>query len=110
MTGKQKLEELIKAREKLVNVQNAGSTFKPTVVEGFAGGQPTASTSGGALKINTAESIKQLQGLDKQIAETRTTVEGFSRVTGQPQFLKLAGSFGDATKELRFFTKALIPW
>jgi len=105
---KQKLEELIKAREKLVNVQNAGSTFKPTVVEGFAAGQPTASAGGGALKINTAESIKQLQVLDKQIAESRTTVEGFSRVTSQPQFLKLAGSFGDATKELRFFTKALI--
>ena len=106
---KQKLEELIKAREKLVNVQNAGSTFKPTVVEGFAGGQPTASAGGGgAIKINTAESVKQLQVLDKQITETRTVVEGFSRVTGQPQFLKLAGSFGDATKELRFFTKALI--
>ena len=106
---KQKLEELIKAREKLVNVQNAGSTFKPTVVEGFAAGQPTASAGGGgAIKINTAESVKQLQVLDKQITETRTVVEGFSRVTGQPQFLKLSGSFGDATKELRFFTKALI--
>ena len=85
---KKKLEELIKAREKLVNVQNAGSTFKPTVVEGFAGGQPTASAGGGgAIKINTAESVKQLQVLDKQITETRTVVEGFSRVTGQPQFL-----------------------
>ena len=59
---KKKLEELIKAREKLVNVQNAGSTFKPTVVEGFASGQPTASAGGGgAIKINTAESVKQLQ-------------------------------------------------
>ena len=28
-------------------MQNAGSTFKPTVVEGFAGGQPTASAGGG---------------------------------------------------------------
>lgn len=107
---KKKLEELIKAREKLVNVQNAGSTFKPggstpPPIIGFAGG------NSGQLKTvgnDAAATSKQIEVLNKEIAQTTTVVEGFTRVTEQKSFLKLGGEAVDASMEFKTLQRALI--
>lgn len=106
---KQKLEELEKVK---IRVQNAGSSFQPgvaaqrTTVTGFGGGGATGGLSNISSQANMAE--KSVEELNEEIAKSRTIIEGFSRVTEQPQFLNVAGKVGDATAELKFFTKALI--
>lgn len=104
---RKKLEELIEARNKLQSVQNAGAA-KP--ISGFGrGNAPTSQAGAGAATgINTQASVQQLKVLDEKIETSRKVVEGFRRMTDQPQFLKMAGDIGDANKELRFFTKQLI--
>lgn len=103
----QKLKQLEAQR---VRVANAGSS--PI---GFRqGGNQAATVTGSAggdfkgFTLSANQSTEALQQLDKQITQSRVVVEGFRKVVDQPQFLKMAGSFGDANKELRFFTKALI--
>ena len=108
---KQKLEELEKAR---IRVQNAGGTFQPgnvaavrTTITGFAGGNSNVPAINNIAKsANTAE--EAIAELDKEIAKSRTVVEGFGRITDNPKFLNVAGKVGDAQAELKFFTKALI--
>lgn len=106
---RQKLEQLIETRNKLAGVQNAGAA-KP--VSGFGRGNDPQAFAGGsspaAPKISTGAAVQELKVLDDQIETSRKVVEGFRRMTDQPQFLKMAGDLGDANKELRFFTKQLI--
>lgn len=107
---KNKLEELEKAR---VRVQNAGATFNPgsaaarTTVTGFAGGSSNVSALNSiATKATSADDA--MEQLNEEIARSRTIVEGFSRVTDNPEFLNIAAKVGDSTAELKFFTKALV--
>lgn len=110
-----KLAELEKQR---IRVQNAGaaiyspsagsSTPNPgrTQITGFAGGN--VDTSGlRNLKVDAIDTTKEIAELDKQIAQSRTVIEGFQRVTEKPTFLKVASDAGDASKELAFFRKQL---
>jgi len=92
-----KLEQLEKTR---IRVQGsaAAAPFQPrTQVTGFAGGGATLSAASSEInKINA------------EIENSRKIIEGFGRVTAQPQFLNVAGKVGDANQELKFFTKSLI--
>ena len=91
---RKKLEELEKTR---IRVQNAGAA----PVAGFAG---RAAGAGGGVQAQAAE----LARLDQQIEQSRTVIQGFAKVADQPTFLRLAGQAGDATKEVRGFTKTLV--
>lgn len=105
---KKKLEELLETR---IRVQNAGSTFSPgstsfaarTTVTGFAGGGASPSVIAAQANAGTI-SLKQL---DRQIEESRTVIEGFSRVTENPKFLNIAGKVGDVRAEILYFTNQL---
>lgn len=102
---RQKLLELEKTK---VRVQNAGAQFKPgsgpqqrTVVSGFAGG-------GSVGGLSVAPATKEIENLNAEIEKSRTVIEGFSRITEKPTFLNVAAKAGDATAQLKFFTKALV--
>ncbi len=103
---KKKLEELEKTR---IRVQNAGAQFNPAVSGGASNNKTViAGFAGGGGQGGVSQSTAALAQLDKQIEQSRTVVEGFARITEQPKFLNIAGKVGDATAEVRFFTKSLI--
>lgn len=101
-----------KQQTKLTGLQSTYTSFGQKVdnqratVQGFARDINSAEYKQAAndLKAYEAEFTK----LGTEVEQTRTVVEGFRRITEQPQFLNVAGKVGDATAELRFFTKALV--
>lgn len=90
-----KLKEL---EDQQVKVQNFGSR---TVITGFGVNQGKAGN-------DTPKQTEDFAKLQNQINATKATIEGFSRITAQPNFLNVAGKVGDATAEVKFFTKSLI--
>jgi hypothetical protein len=71
----------------------------------------TSSTPGNTTILNTDgvnKSTEEIKKLEEEITKTRTVIEGFTRITEQPNFLNIASKVGDAQAEVRFFTKSLI--
>lgn len=107
---RKKLQEL---EQQKIRVQNAGApplsgaaagSTGRTVVAGFGGGGGASAQMGAQAK----EAAMQINNLDKEIEQSRTIVEGFARITDNPKFLNISAKVGDATQEVKFFTKSLI--
>lgn len=93
------------------NVQNAGSTFKPSDSgqRGAIGFNASLQNRGLDQMISkAANATEAIEILDKEIAKGTETTTALQRVTANPQFLNVAGKVGDATAEIKFFTKAIV--
>lgn len=66
-----------------------------------------ATTLGGP-SFSVSTTTTGLSNLDAQIEEAKQKIESLTRVTANPNFLNVAGKVGDATAEIKFFTKSLI--
>lgn len=103
---KKKLEELEKTR---IRVQNAGAS--PVGQQGIAANAPSITARAGApnaIGFNASKEAQSLDVINTAIEETQKKVDALSKVTNNDRFLNIAGKVGDATAEVRFFTKALI--
>lgn len=67
-----------------------------------------AINSGTTVSLSSSNSVTTTSAIDKGIDEATKKIEILQKVVEKPQFLKLAGDLGDATAEIKFFTKALI--
>lgn len=59
-------------------------------------------------RVKLAAVEKQFGSFSPEAKAVRGEFEALERVTSQPQFLNVSAKFGDATAEVKFFTKALI--
>lgn len=50
---------------------------------------------------------KEFGKMSPEAAQVRGEFQALERITGQPQFLNMAAKFGEASSEIKFFTKAL---
>lgn len=101
-------QEVEKSRNVITGFGSASTKFSsnPTNTPGT-----TNNPSTGNPIINTdgiSKSTEDLKKLEQEITNTKTVIEGFTRITEQPNFLNIASKIGDAQAEVRFFTKSLI--
>lgn len=81
---------------------------KASVAKAVPGGSFKGTTTGsGSSSVSNTSSVG-LSQLDAQIEASKQKVEALTKVTDNPKFLNIAGKAGDATAEIKFFTKSLI--